>query len=297
MPLIGTAADAVRRVRDPRAFFDFLDSEGIAHPPVSMTAPADGAGWLVKDANGCGGGHIRRWAPQQREGPSEPLPTTHYFQREMKGLPMSATFVGNGRDARVLGFNRLIVRHRGTLPFVFGGAVGPVPLPDDVAARITAAVCALVAAFSLRGLGSLDFMLDGSAFGVLEVNPRPPASMELYGRRYFQPVSSGQPCGAIAAHRRACLHGDLPRAVEHEAIATVRGTEIVYAPRPVCIDDAAARRLGERTDCHDLPSGAQRFAAGDPICSVSATAADAELVEALLGLRREAVEQTLEIET
>ena len=175
-----------------------------------MTAPTDGAGWLVKDANGCGGGHIRRLAPQHVDSPTEPVPAQRYFQREMKGLPMSATFIGNGSDARVLGFNRLIVRRLGTRPFVFCGAVGPVPLPDDVAARLTAAVRAIVAAFSLRGLGSLDFMLDGDAFGVLEVNPRPPASMALYGSRYFQSASQAAPCGAVAAHVRACLHDELP---------------------------------------------------------------------------------------
>ena len=117
LPLIGTQADAVRRVRDPRTFFDFLDAEGIAHPPVSMTAPAYGPGWLVKDANGCGGGHIRRWAPRPGElPPPEPVPGEcdfGYFQREMQGLPMSATFIGNGSDACVLGFNRLIVRPMG----------------------------------------------------------------------------------------------------------------------------------------------------------------------------------------
>src|SRR5439155_15574740 len=39
LPLIGTPASAVRRVRDPRAFFAFLDVQGIAHPPASFNAP------------------------------------------------------------------------------------------------------------------------------------------------------------------------------------------------------------------------------------------------------------------
>lgn len=296
LPLIGTQADAVRRVRDPRTFFDFLDAKGIAHPPISMTAPVDAAGWLVKDANGCGGGHIRRWVPKQGELPIDSVPAQRYFQREVQGLPMSATFVGNGSDARVLGFNRLIVRRWGTRPFVFCGAVGPVRLPEDVAARLTAAASATVAAFSLRGLGSLDFMLDGNAFGVLEVNPRPPASMALYGPQYFRSASHAATGGAVAAHVRACLQGELPQPVMQLASDGVQGTEIVFAPRPIWIDEPAARRLAERADCHDLPSGAMHFAAGDPICSVSAAAADAELVLALLDLRRQAVHQSLEID-
>ena len=296
LPLIGTQVDAVRRVRDPRAFFGFLDVAGLAHPPVSMTPPADAAGWLVKDANGCGGGHIRRLASQHANLAPQLAPAQRYFQREMKGVPMSATFIGDGSDARVLGFNRLIVRSLGTRPFVFCGAVGPVTLSDDVAARLTSAVRAIVAAFSLRGLGSLDFMLDGKTFGVLEVNPRPPASMALYGSRYFRSASQGASGGAIAAHLRACLQDELPEPAAQLASDNVQGTEIVFAPRPMWIDEPATRRLAERADCHDLPSGAMHFACGDPICSVSAAAADAELVLALLDLGCKAVHQSLEID-
>jgi uncharacterized protein len=296
LPLIGTKADAVRRVRDPRIFFDLLDSARLPHPPVRMTAPADTAGWLVKDAQACGGWHIRRLSLPPDASPPEPDPAHRYFQREMPGEPVSATFIGNGSDARVLGFNRLIVRRQGTRPFVFCGVVGPVPLPDDVAVRLTAAVRTIVAAFSLRGLGSLDFMLDGNAFGVLEVNPRPPASMALYGKRYFQSGSQAAPCGAVAAHVRACMNDELPELAAQLADAGVQGTEIVFAPRPVWIDAHAARRLAARADCHDLPSGAMHFASGDPICSVSAAGADVEQVRKLLALGREAVHQLLEID-
>lgn len=294
LPLIGTGADAVRRVRDPGAFFGFLASEGIAHPPVQMTAPADAAGWLVKDARGCGGWQIRRATPQRGEATPEPVPAHHYFQREMQGMPMSATFIANGRDARVLGFNQLIVRRFGTRPFVFCGAVGPVPLTADMAGRITAAARSLARAFSLRGLGSLDFMLDGDAFGVLEVNPRPPASMALYGKRFFQGASQVASRGVVAAHVRACLQGELPQMSARTANDVVEGTEIVFAPRPLCLDQPAARRLAARAGCHDLPAAATRFEAGDPLCSVSASGASAEQVRARLDLFREAVHQTLE---
>ena len=46
LPLIGTPADAVRRVRDPAEFFGVLAAHGIAHPPVRADAPADAEGWL-----------------------------------------------------------------------------------------------------------------------------------------------------------------------------------------------------------------------------------------------------------
>ena len=291
LPLIGTSADAVRRVRDPSAFFGFLDVQGIAHPTVRMTAPAEAAGWLAKDAHACGGWHIHRVA-QQRDPTRAmpPVPAHHYFQREIPGVPMSATFLANGHDASVLGFNRLIVRRFGTRPFVNCGVVGPVPLSADVAIRITAATRVLARQFSLRGLASLDFMLDGDAFSVLEVNPRPPASMALYGKRVVPTAAQG----IVAAHVRACLHGELPRWPAPTANASVQGSEIVFASRPLWLDEPAVRQLAERAACHDLPAAASRFEAGDPVCSVSASAASAEQVHSLLERGREAVHQFLE---
>ncbi len=285
LPLIGTSADALRRVRDPQLFFDALDAQGIAHPPVLTTAPADASGWLVKDASGCGGWHIRRATSH------EVPPPPHYVQREVAGTPMSATFIANGSSAVVLGFNQLIVRPMLARPFVYCGAVGPVALPPAVADAVTAAVRALAASFALRGLGSLDFMLDGDRVQVLEVNPRPPASMALYG-------GNGHPAASnpIAAdHVRACLQGVLPRRPEVTASAAVLGIEIVFAPHRLWLSESAAQRLAGHRACHDLPAAGQQFDVGDPLCSVSAGGTSAEQVRALLDRSREAVFQTLEI--
>ena len=212
----------------------------------------------------------------------------------MKGTPMSATFIADGNDAQVLGFNQLIVRRFGRRPFVFCGAVGPVPLPAVVASRVSAAVRSLAAAFSLRGLGSLDFMLSRETFGVLEVNPRPPASMALYGKRFFRGASLDASQGIVAAHVRACLQGELPGWPARAANAPIEGTEIVFAPRSLWLDEAAALRLAGCAECHDLPATATRFEAGDPLCSVSASGSSVGQVRSALDRWREAVHQSLE---
>ena len=284
LPLIGTPADAVRRVRDPQLFFDVLDAQGIAHPPVLATAPTDANGWLVKDAGGCGGWHIRRATPHEAVQPP------YYVQREVPGTPMSATFIANGSSAVVLGFNQLIVRPVLARPFVYCGAVGPVALPPAVADAVPAAVRALAASFALRGLGSLDFMLDGDRVQVLEVNPRPPASMALYGGNGDRAASSP----IVADHVRACLQGVLPEQTMPTASATVLGTEIVFAPHRLWLSESAAQRLAGNRACHDLPAAGQQFDVGDPVCSVSASGGSAEQVRALLDRGREAVYQTLE---
>ena len=281
LPLIGTPADAVRRVRDPARFFAALAAHGIEHPPVRFDAPTDAEGWLLKDANGCGGWHIRHAAAARAAVSASAAPHL-YFQRTMPGVPMSATFIGNGNEALLVGINELIVRPFGARPYVYGGCVGPVEVTDDLARRVGAAVRALTAEFGLRGWCSLDFMRDGDTIGVLEVNPRPPASLALYAQR-----------GLIDAQLRACLHAELPQPAAF-ARPRVAGSEIVYARRPLTLGDIGAQHLARRPDVHDLPVAGAQFDVGDPICSLSVAGDSAEQVRALLGAARDALMHTLE---
>jgi len=286
LPLVGTPVSAVCRVRDPALFFDVLASHGIKHPPVRLGAlarslPDDGARWLVKDALGSGGWQVRHATPEQLAE----LPAQHYLQQEAPGVPMSATFVANGRQAVVLGFNALTVRRFGTRPFVFCGVVGPVALGSLAASRVQAAVRVLTTAFELRGLCSLDFMCDGDEIAVLEVNPRPPASLALYGP------------GVMAAHVQACLHGALPAPRTPPTPTTtprVEGIEIVFARHDGQVDAALAQRLASRPGTHDHPGAGTRFAAGDPLCSLSASGPDTDAVRAALHQAREALLDSLE---
>ncbi len=283
LPLIGTTAASVRRVRDPASFFSFLDTAQIAHPQVSLAPRTDPSGWLFKSALGTGGWHIRDASVPA----AATVPAHGYFQRLAAGLPMSATFIANGRVACVLGFNTLIVRSVVGRPFVYCGAVGPVPLPAQAAAEATRAVRLLTAEFALRGACSLDFMLDGDAVSLLEINPRPSASMACYAQHLAN--------GVMAAHVRACVQAELPQVHPiNPTLQPVHGHDIVFARRRLVLDDAAAARLAEQAHCHDLPFCGAAFNAGEPVCSVSATAASAEPVRTQLTRRREALLNTLE---
>ena len=282
LPLIGTPVDAVRRVRDPAVFFAALAAHGIEHPAVRFDAPDDAEGWLLKDACGHGGWHVRH-AGAAREAVS--AGSSLYFQREMAGVPMSATFIADGSQARVLGINELIARHIGARPYVYAGCVGPVDVSADLAQRIGEAVSALAAEFGLRGWCSLDFMRNGNAIGVLEVNPRPPASLALYARP-----------GLIDAQLRACLHCELPPAalLDTRASPRVAGSEIVYARHSLTLAPATAQHLASRPGVHDLPAAGTRFGAGDPICSLGAAGDTSEQVKVLLERGRGALMHKLE---
>lgn len=276
LPLIGNQADTVRRVREPGTFFDTLAAHGIAHPPVRRSAPADLRGWLVKDGADCGGAHVRRaTAPIS-------LGQTQYLQREIDGAPRSATFVADGRHAVVLGCNEQIVHAQADAPYLYGGLIGPLPPDAALQAQVEAALRVLVPAFGLRGLGSLDLLYDGAVAWVLEVNPRPSASVALYASR-----------DPLRSHLRACVDGVLPALPPGDAASAMRGTEIVYARRELTLDARAADWLAAQPDTADLPAPAT-FERGAPLCSVDAEGGDAVALRQHLAARREDLLRALE---
>ena len=284
MPLVGCTPDAVARLRDPDTFFGFLSQQGIPHPPVARVRPVDGQAWLLKDLHACGASHIRLLSAA---APSPELAPGQILQRRAPGQAMSATFVANGQQARLLGVNRQSIRAhpvRPEVPYVFCGVVGPVPVAPAVLAGLQAALDLLVPAFGLRGLCSLDFLLHADTWQLLEVNPRPPASVALYP--HWRPM---------AAHVLACLEGLLPVAPPERAPEqAVRGYEIVFARRDFTLDSAQAARLAASADTHDLPAAGQHFDAGDPLCSVTLDGPGAPDVLARLGARRDALLNLLE---
>jgi len=271
--LLGMAPGPVRALRDPRSFFATLDRHGLRHPEVSSERPADPSGWLAKRAGGSGGWHI---APAS----SALVHEDTYFQRQRSGRPMSALFLADGEATRLVALNELTVGPLGARPCVYHGAIGPV---RDAAleAALTAVLERLVPAFGVRGLASLDFVEDDGTPWLLEVNPRPSASMVLHAQAW--------PAGLMRAHV-AAVGGHLTAA---RARGGVRGIRTVFAARPCRIDGALLAWIAHRPHTHDLPAAPQAFAAGDPVCSVSAEAADAAAVRRLLDERVAAVTERL----
>lgn len=264
LPLLGTEPAQVARLRDPHTFFATLDALGLPHPDVRFDGPQPAVGWLRKLARGSGGWHIRLAESCPDADPTRGA----YFQRALAGTPMSALFVANGRRAQRIAFNELIVRPLGALPYVYRGVLGPVALPGVQVAAVDAALDALTERFALRGLASLDFLHTDAGCSYLEINPRPSASMALYG-------------GLMRAHVEACTGGPLPP-LETATPGEVRGNEILFARRTFELDAAQAGALAARPDCHDLPGPGSRFAAGDAVCTLSAAGLTASAARATL---------------
>jgi predicted ATP-grasp superfamily ATP-dependent carboligase len=268
VPLLGMGRGPVAALRDARCFFATLGRLGLAHPPVRFEPPGEAAGWLAKRAGGCGGWHIRA-ADRAHERHADT-----YYQRAQAGTPMSALILADGRRSTVVALNRLLVQRHGMHPHVYCGAIGPVA-DAALQAQVEEALARLVPVFELRGLASLDFVADGNAPWLLEINPRPSASMVLHTQAW--------PDGLLHAHVNA-VRGKLPSSRPMHG-DKVRGSRIVYADRACRIDSALADWLARWGHAHDVPAAEARLQPGEPVCSVSAEGADPRSVGQALEAR------------
>lgn len=274
LPRLGMSTAAVVALRTPQHFFETLDRLALRHPAVAWAPPADPAGWLHKRGRGSGGWHIEPAGPAVVPSPDG------YFQRRLDAPAMSALCLADGQRGRVVALNR---QHTQALtasrPCVLAGLSGPVRAPA-LQRRVKEALDGLVPAFGLRGLVSLDFLcVDGEPWW-LEVNPRPPASLQLYDIDW--------PGGLIGAHLDA-LRGHLPATLP--ALPGWRGVETLYAPMACDLDDTPA--LADDPALHDLPMPGAHFDAGAPVCSVTHRADDEIALRQGLAARLEALRRRL----
>jgi predicted ATP-grasp superfamily ATP-dependent carboligase len=272
-PLLGNPPEVVRAVRDPGVFFPLLRRLDIPSPEVRFTAPVIPAGWLVKRPGGAGGAQVRR-ADESRP------PRGAYFQRFESGRTLSALFLADGQRAGVLGVNRQwTAAARPGQPFLYGGAGGGLRLPPRIQRELQAGLDALVAATGLIGLNGVDFILQGDRWLVLELNPRPTATLELYDLDY--------PLGLFRWHLRAC-RGELPESPA--APRATRAHAVVYASAPC----RAVSGVSFPRWCRDVPMPGTRFERGDPVCTVHAAARNGLRALALLRRRSSQMERALQ---
>jgi predicted ATP-grasp superfamily ATP-dependent carboligase len=256
-PLIGNAPDCVASVKDPWSFAALLEELGLPHPRISAR-PGPGTDWLRKRRGGSGGTHIRRVTSASAETDDG----FYYYQQLMTGRASSALFVADGREARLLGFSEQWSAPSGAAPFRYGGCAAPEPVEPIWAQRIAAACTAIVAATGLVGLNSLDMLVEGDAFTVLEVNPRPGATLDVF---------DGAGDASLWRLHRASVAGDLPPRSFQLPVSPARAAAIVYALEDSRVpDDVAPWSDG----IADVPQPDSIIRAGAPVCTVFAEGRD-----------------------
>jgi len=266
-PLLGNDAETVERIKAPETFFATLEALGIACPPTLMERPAKGAGWVAKRRGGAGGSHV---VPSRLQKDA----TNVYYQALVEGRAVSALFLANGSRALVLGFSEQWAAPAPRRPWRYGGAVQPAALPEDAAEAMTQAVTLLAAAFGLSGLGSADFILAENQPLLLEVNPRPGATLDIF---------AGAKKPLLKLHIDAVLDGTLPRKwPEFEGAAA---SSVVHAPKAVIVP----RSMVWPPWAADLPKPGERIDKQRPICTVLARAGSKGRAKRLVEIRTASV--------
>ena len=265
-PLAGNDGAAIRRVKDPQTLAADCAELGIPHPTFRWDPPPDPHNWVVKTAGAAGGTHVRRVdgtesptlrqaAPQakRREGGGLETSPARYFQRFVSGESVSALFIGDGRGPRIVGFSRQWTSPSPGVPYRYGGAVRLRRIDGEDAAAIGGWLDGLTRRAGLVGLCSADFIRNAGGYQLVEINPRPGATLDI-----FDSIEAP----LMEAHLRAARGEDyaVPRFADSMA------SMIAYASAPVAhFPDVA---WPDWTADHQSPGTS--LVAGDPICTVFA---------------------------
>ncbi len=282
-PLLGNTPATIRSIKQPRRLAALLARLDIPHPEMDettrvgrvsrasgVTHRAHPTDWLIKRAGASGGAHIRPGNARLRRG--------DYRQRRVAGQSLSALFLADGRRACLVGCNQ--TWHDASDParsYTYGGALSlaPYQVPGAVRAALPGILDRLVEASGLVGLCGVDLIVDARHWWLIEINPRPPATMELH-----EPDT-----GLLALHLDA-VRGRLPN--HPPTSAGCSGHAILYAPRRLHVPEY------DWPDwISDRPVPGSLIGAGHPVCTLHASGVAAGSVPILLEQRRRRLLATL----
>ena len=298
-PLLGASADAARAVRDHRRLADVIRRAGLDFPETFLNpslAPRDGS-FLVKPRASAGGRGIARWDAAAGHGDLD----AHVWQRWIDGECWAAAFAidrhGRGRlwgtSRQLIGLEWCHARS-----FAYCGSVDVslptlAPMLRAQLDRLGQALADAFAALGLVGLVGADLIVDPAGrVHLIEINPRPTASMELVER------STGESMAAV--HLTAC-GGDQPPTAARRPTITIWGKAVLFAALDLRIDMAhvAAMRVAcrPRGDAErdwptlaDIPCTGTSISAGAPLITIFAAGDSHADVLERLRLRAAAVD-------
>ena len=267
--VIGNSSHVLRQCKDPKVFFSTLDRYSIPYPEVSL-APLSNSmdSWLIKHAASTGGGGVSN-------NPEEfTLGLNIYSQKRINGLSFSLIFLASGEAIRSVGFNTLWSEALGKkVPYAYAGAINQVDLTEQQRDTASDYATTLTREFKLVGLNSIDYILSAGCIYVLEINPRIPASYELYESKYGS---------LIKQHIDACISAKLVAAQEKQLL---RAHAIVYASERIQVPANFTWPLWTA----DRPHAEEQIDKYEPICSVFAGGKNVAQVREMIHTRKKTI--------
>lgn len=246
LTLLGNIPEIFKRLQNKIEFFATLDALNIPHPETIFSPPQNKQNWLIKPMQSQGGVGIQRYRNTKLD-----LNPTVYWQKYQVGTQHSVLFLANGQHHQVIGFNtQWTARLNDNEEFIFAGIINHTELSEACKARIINWLTKLVPVYQLTGLNSLDFIQHNDQSYMLEINPRPSASMQLYeADLLFKHI-----------HAKTIT-------LDNQIIpipSIYRGYQIIYAKQDIAIPDNYIWEDGTM----DIPPAGQMCQTGQPICSI-----------------------------
>lgn len=240
--LIGNDLQTISLLREPKQFFPLLNRLELPCPQTHLSAPRP-ENTLIKNFYSAGGSGIKRDA-------DTPLAEGQFYQRFIDGESRSVCFIADGTQARIMGWNRQFNR---TGSFTLECILQPDRPSPANQQNLQAALSAIVKATGLKGLNSLDFMIDkADQLFILEINPRITSSVELLTQpEWFQ------------WHLDACT-GHLLSTLPATDNGRVRLLSYLFADTSLCIINSPVWP----PQCHDLPRPGTVIETGMPVCTL-----------------------------
>jgi predicted ATP-grasp superfamily ATP-dependent carboligase len=282
-PLAGCSPAAVRLVRDPFRLAVALHEAGLQFPhtfPDPAQVPLDGS-YVQKPLASAAGHGIRRWTADLSAADSAKTQATLIWQQWIEGEAVAAIFLLSDTGAELLGTSHQLLGRdwchaRGLL---YCGSVDvPLPLLTESIRRDWDAVGRLLAETGgLRGVVGVDAVADRAGrLTVIEVNPRPTASLELIERRTGRSLAG--------EHLRACGFPypapELLSGAADPASPTCWAKAILRAPHSLNVDDGWLEKLAFHAAgwCRqdgwpavaDLPESGEPIPLGGPVLTLLA---------------------------
>lgn len=280
------SGEVVEAVRDVTNLAAAATAAGLTFPETHLSPtglPTDGS-YLIKPCASVGGHAIAPWLGDRSPD------TPSLWQRHVHGTPHGVNVLLNSTQPPVLlGVSRSLHRREATAApgWAYAGSVS-VPAAAWTAPVLTLAGL-LAKRHGLRGAVGIDCILEptGTA-AVLEINPRPTASMELVERtrgvciaaEHLAAFGIRSPCEARPAARtlpvasgKAILYAEAPIAVTADILAQLAAVAARWHHHDACPAIA------------DIPHAGSQIDTGHPVLTLFADGRTSEAVDDLLASR------------
>lgn len=296
-PLTGSSPEAVARVRNPDVLAHEVCAAGLWFPDTRRDPtglPTDGT-WLVKPTDSAGGRSICLWDGEDVGA----VPTRPIWQKRIAGHRLSVGYVMTAGFSRLVAASHQLVGRRWCRsgPFAYCGSIDldPDAFGTSLRHRIMLLGNTLAERFRLVGLVGADIILDSSGrVYVIEINPRPTASLELAER------ATG--FSLAASHLAASGIGSLVPTILWRRSGTW-AKAVLFAARDINFDSLSLEAVRAGSEAWTLADGWPALAdipeptcpipQGAPVCTVFAHAGSPRAALVLLRHRVAAIESLL----